>query len=282
MPETTRPAVLHAEDVTVVYPGRPPVVAVDGVSVTVHAGETVALVGESGSGKSSLGRALIGMEPVAGGTIEFDGRPVVPLGLRARAASDTAMQMVFQDPSTALNPRRPVGDQVRDGIRAAARRGVDVPDLPDLFGRVGLDPGSAGRRPREFSGGQQQRLVIARALAALPRLLIADEPISSLDASTQSSVADLMRRLVAEAGAGMLFISHDLSVVRRIADRVLVMYAGRIVEQGPTEQIWAAHRHPYTRALLGAIPVPDGEGRLPRAPSEEERATWREAAAFLD
>jgi ABC-type oligopeptide transport system ATPase subunit len=146
---------------------------------------------------------------------------------------------------------------------------------------VGLPPAVATRFPHQFSGGQKQRLAIARALAARPSLLVADEPISALDASTQTSVAALMRDLVAEAGAGMLFISHDLAVVRRIADRTHVMFGGRVLESGPTAEVWAAPRHPYTRALLAAIPEPDGEGRIPVAPSVADRAVWAEVPAVL-
>jgi peptide/nickel transport system ATP-binding protein len=179
--------------------------------------------------------------------------------------------MVFQDPFGSLNPRRRVGSQIADGIRTAAERGdadADAPGTePDLaehfLTRVGLPEDAARRFPHEFSGGQRQRIAIARALAARPRLLVGDEPISALDASAQSQVATLMRALAVEYGAGLLFISHDLSVVRLIADRIAVMYLGRIVETGPTAEVWANPRHPYTQALLAAIPMADGAGRLP-------------------
>jgi peptide/nickel transport system ATP-binding protein len=156
------------------------------------------------------------------------------------------------------------------------QRGESASDPTDWLDRVGLDPSHARRYPHEFSGGQKQRIAIARALAARPRMLVADEPISALDASTQTSVAALMRALCLQAGAGMLFISHDLSVVRRIADRTLVMYRGRIVESGHTETIWQNPIHPYTRALLAAIPIPDGAGRLPTTPLESDRPGWTE------
>jgi peptide/nickel transport system ATP-binding protein len=186
----------------------------------------------------------------------------------------TGMQMVFQDPNSSLNPRRRVGEQLADGIRAAARRGQSTTDAATWLERVGLDPRDVARYPHEFSGGQKQRIAIARALAARPNMLVADEPISALDASTQTTVASLMRSLCLEEGAGMLFISHDLSVVRRIADRTLVMFRGRIVESGHTETIWSDPIHPYTRALLAAIPVPDGAGRLPETPLEADRLAW--------
>jgi oligopeptide/dipeptide ABC transporter ATP-binding protein len=239
-------------------PGRPAVRAVAGASLTVGPGEVVGLVGESGCGKSTLARAVCGLNPVTEGTITFDGQPVTPLGLRRRKL--TGIQMVFQDPYASLNPRRRVGDQIADGLRAA---GDTTGDPADLLERVGLPREFASRHPHEFSGGQRQRIAIARALAARPRLLIGDEPISALDASAQSQVATLMRDLAVDSGAGLLFISHDLSVVRLIADRIAVMYLGRIVEVGDTAEVWANPGHPYTRALLKAIPKPDGLGVLP-------------------
>lgn len=251
---------LQIEDLVVEHrsPGRPVVRAVAGASLTVNPGEVVGLVGESGCGKSTLARAVCGLNPVTGGSITFEGRPVTPLGLRRRAL--TAVQMVFQDPYASLNPRRRVGDQIADGLRTAGDRSTAPADLLE---RVGLPREFAARHPHEFSGGQRQRIAIARALAARPRMLIGDEPISALDASAQAQVATLMRDLAVDSGAGLLFISHDLSVVRLIADRIAVMYLGRIVEVGNTAEVWADPRHPYTRALLQAIPRPDGMGVLP-------------------
>jgi oligopeptide transport system ATP-binding protein len=279
-----RPAgVLSVDDVVVDYRGRPPLRAVDGASLAISAGEVVALVGESGCGKSSLARAIVGIERRTSGTVRLAGEEVPVLGLRRRAAAMTGIQMVFQDPNSSLNPRRPVGDQIQDGVRAAVARGEEPSEPHEWLVRVGLDPQAVRRYPHEFSGGQKQRIAIARALAARPRMLVADEPISALDASTQTSVAALMRSLVVDAAAGMLFISHDLSIVRRIADRTLVMYRGRIVESGHTETIWRDPLHPYTRALLAAIPVPDGAGRLPLAPKEADRDAWTDVVpAALD
>jgi ABC-type glutathione transport system ATPase component len=275
-------AVLDARGVVVRYPGTPPVVAVDDVSLRVAPGETVALVGESGSGKSSFARAVVGIEKTAAGSVLFQGTPVTPLGLRRRRTDLTSIQMVFQDPSTSLNPRRRVGAQIADGIATARARGAAGSTVDEWFERVGLPASVATRFPHQFSGGQKQRLAIARALAARPSLLVADEPISALDASTQTSVAALMRDLVAEAGAGMLFISHDLAVVRRIADRTFVMFGGRVLESGSTAALWAAPQHPYTRALLAAIPEPDGEGRIPAAPTNADRAVWAEVPPVLN
>ncbi|WP_326721733.1 ABC transporter ATP-binding protein [Streptomyces sp. NBC_00243] len=258
---------LSVDDLVVQYhrPGAPPTRAVAGVSLQVRAGEVVGLVGESGCGKSTLARAVCGLTPPAAGRITFDGTPVRPLRVRRRDPSLTGVQMVFQDPYGSLNPRRRVGAQIADGIRTAAERG-EVPEgtsPEDLLTRVGLPTSAAQGYPQEFSGGQRQRIAIARALAARPRLLVGDEPISALDASAQLQVATLMRSLAVESGAGLLFISHDLSVVRLIADRIAVMYLGRIVETGPTAEVWDSPRHPYTRALLAAVPQPDGAGVLP-------------------
>ncbi|MFG2074215.1 ABC transporter ATP-binding protein [Nonomuraea maritima] len=253
-------SLLAIDDLVVEHrsPGRPVVRAVAGASLTVAPGEVVGLVGESGCGKSTLARAVCGLNPVTNGSITFDGEPVTPLGLRRRKL--TGIQMVFQDPYASLNPRRRVGDQIADGLRTAR----DTTTSPaDLLERVGLPREYADRHPHEFSGGQRQRIAIARALAARPRLLIGDEPISALDASAQSQVAALMRDLAVESGAGLLFISHDLSVVRLVADRIAVMYLGRIVEVGATAEVWARPRHPYTQALLRAVPQPDGLGVLP-------------------
>lgn len=266
-PDPTTP-LLSVDDLVVQYhrPGAAPTRAVAGVSLQVRAGEVVGLVGESGCGKSTLARAVCGLTAPAEGRITYDGTPVRPLRVRRRELALTGVQMVFQDPYGSLNPRRRVGSQIADGIRTAAGRGEAAAELTtpeDLLTRVGLPASAAERFPQEFSGGQRQRIAIARALAARPRLLVGDEPISALDASAQLQVATLMRSLAVESGAGLLFISHDLSVVRLIADRIAVMYLGRIVETGPTAEVWADPRHPYTRALLAAVPKPDGAGVLP-------------------
>lgn len=262
---------LQVDSLVVRYGG---LTAVDGVSMSIEAGEVLALVGESGCGKSSTARAVVGMERPAGGTVLFRDAEVPPLGLRRRRPELTAIQMVFQDPNSSLNPRKRVGEQIADGRRAARRRGLDSEEPRAWLEAVGLEADMVSRYPHQFSGGQRQRVAIARALAAKPDLIVADEPISALDASSQASVAAMMRQLCLEAGAGMLFISHDLSVVRLMADRVMVMYRGCVVESGSTPVVWSDPLHPYTRALLAAIPHPDGRGILPEAPAAESPEEW--------
>ena len=253
---------LEIDEATVTYrqPGRRTLTAVDHVSLSLGAGEVLGLVGESGCGKSTLARAVCGLEPLASGAIRFDGAPVGRLGLRPREARQRRIQMVFQNPYASLNPRRRIGAQIED---ARAVAGPDALPVERLLEQVGLEPAVARRYPYEFSGGQRQRIAIARAMAAAPEVLIGDEPIASLDASLQARIASLMRDVALERGASLLFISHDLSVVRVIADRIAVMQAGRIVEEGPTDRVWSEPQHPYTRRLLAAIPIADGLGRLP-------------------
>ena len=266
--------VLEVEDLVVEYHGARTVRAVDEISLAIAPGEVLALVGESGCGKSSTARAVVGMERPQAGTVRFRGEEVPPLGLRRRPAALTAIQMVFQDPNSSLNPRKRVGEQIADGVAAARARGLTSDSPRQWLKAVGLDEEMVSRYPHQFSGGQRQRIAIARALAARPELLVADEPISALDASSQASVAAMMRRLCLQSGAGMLFISHDLSVVRIMADRVAVMYRGRIAESGPTATVWSDPVHPYTKALLAAIPHPDGKGVLPAAPAAEAPPEW--------
>jgi oligopeptide/dipeptide ABC transporter ATP-binding protein len=259
---------LQLRDVHVSYRGASgrPVLAVRGADLQLARGEIVGLVGESGCGKSSLGRAAVGLEPVAEGSVTIAGRPVKPLGRQTRRADLRTLQLVFQDPYSSLNPRRKVGSQIADGVRAAnAPRDEVNARVREVLDMIGMPTSAAGRFPHEFSGGQRQRLAIGRALAVNPSFLIADEPVSALDASAQASIAALLSRLCSEVGLGILFISHDLGVVRELAQRVAVMYLGKIVETGATDEVWGNARHPYTRALIEAIPTADGSGTLPVA-----------------
>ncbi|GGL73953.1 hypothetical protein GCM10011575_35350 [Microlunatus endophyticus] len=234
--------------------------AVDGVSLQIGSGEVVGLVGESGCGKSTLARAVCGLERLSAGSVSFDGAPVGRLGLRKREQSLLRIQMIFQNPYASLNPRRRIGQQIEDARKINPG---DAPRVAELLAQVEIEPSAVNRFPHEFSGGQRQRIAIARAVASGPDLLIGDEPIASLDASLQARVATLLRDVAVRAGASLLFISHDLAIVRLIATRVLVMRSGRIIEEGPTERIWNDPQQPYTKRLLKAIPVADGLGRLP-------------------
>lgn len=276
-------ALLTVNDLVVEYHGTSIVRAVDNVSLSIAPGEVLALVGESGCGKSSLARAVVGMEKPRAGSVRYRDSTVPLLGVRRRNTKFTSIQMVFQDPNSSLNPRIRVGSQISEGIKAALARGEAGSSPEEWLERVGLPTAMVSRYAHELSGGQRQRVAIARALAARPDLLVADEPISALDASSQASVADMMRNLALEAGAGLLFISHDLAIVRLIADRTVVMYRGRIVESGASEPIWNNPMHPYTQALLAAIPEPDGRGILPAAPAAEAPVEWQSSLpAALD
>jgi oligopeptide transport system ATP-binding protein len=236
----------------------PQLIAVDDVSFDIAPGEVFALVGESGSGKTTLGRCLLRLVEPSAGQVLLDGTDLTALPPAQMRAARRQAQMIFQDPFSSLNPRLTIGAMLAEVLRVHAIRPPDqIPArVAELLTLVGLPPEAASRRPAAFSGGQRQRIGIARALAMEPRFIVADEPVSAVDVSVQAQIMNLLLDLRDRLGLTLLFIAHDLSVVRYLSDRVGVMYLGRIVEQGPRDAIFAAPRHPYTRALLAAAPRP--------------------------
>ena len=243
--------------------------AVDGVSFSISAGETLGLVGETGSGKSTLGRLVLKLIEPTSGTIEFDGMDVTALRGKDARALRGRMQMVFQDPYGSLNPRMTVSALIREPMVVHGYGSDEIKGrLESTMRQVGIDPRMGSRYPHEFSGGQRQRIGIARALVLDPKLLILDEPVSALDVSIQAQILNLLREIQRRTGIAYLFIAHDLAVVRHISDRVAVMYLGRIAEMAPRKPLYEAPRHPYTKALLSAVPVPNpakerGKKRIP-------------------
>jgi len=233
--------------------------AVDDVSFTVKEGETFGLVGESGCGKTTVSRSILRLIPANDGSVFFEGQDVFNLRSNELKALRRNMQIVFQDPYSSLDPRMPVGDIIAEsllihGVKDRKQRNVVV---QEMLAKVGLNPYHAHRYPHEFSGGQRQRIGIARALALNPRFIVCDEPVSALDVSIQSQILNLLKELQREYGFSYLFVAHDLSVVEHISDRVGVMYLGKLVETATREQLFTEPLHPYTRALMSAIPVPD-------------------------
>lgn len=252
---------LRIEDLTVDYRiggglRRRSFRALHGVSLDIRAGETLGLVGESGSGKSTIGRAVLGLAPVTGGDIRFEGRSIIKLGKKERRALSSDIQVVFQDPYTSLNPAMTISDILSEPLQIAGSSRADAQRrVRELLDEVHLPANASGRYPREFSGGQRQRIAIARSLCRNPKLIVCDEPVSALDLSTQARVLRLFSEIQQRTGVSLLFVTHDLDVVRHISQRVAVMRRGEIVETGNTDQVIDEPQHTYTKALLLASPI---------------------------
>jgi len=259
----TADTILDVRHLTLRYGRKAPVV-VDDVSFDLKRGQTLGLVGESGSGKTTVGKAILGLLPVTGGTIEFDGRDITSIRPAERRHLATNLRAVFQDPYSSLNPRRPIGQALYEPLRVA---GVDRLEaerrIRQTLQAVGLPADAAERLPRQFSGGQRQRIAIARTLVTNPTLIVCDEPVSALDLSTQAQVLNLFSDIQRDRGVGLLFIAHDISVVEFLSDRVVVLYRGQVMETGATAEVVRHPRHPFTRVLVAASPVPD--------PGEQQR-----------
>ncbi len=251
---------LEVTDLAKHFPGPAGVVhAVDGVSFELKKGRILGLVGESGSGKTTVGRSLLRLVEPSAGSAKFEGTDLFALSERDMPPDRRRLQMVFQDPYSSLNPRLRVGDIIGEAIdtHAIAKGSEKKARIADLLTQVGLNGDHARRYPHEFSGGQRQRIGIARALAVEPDCIIADEPVSALDVSVQAQIINLIQDLQQDRGLSVLFISHDLSVVEHLCEDIVVMYLGRVMESGPSDQVYSAPRHPYTRALLSAAPIAD-------------------------
>ncbi|MGY4541554.1 ABC-type glutathione transport system ATPase component [Arthrobacter sp. UYNi723] len=285
-----REELLRVENLVVDYAGKgfraKKFRALTDINISIGQGETLGLVGESGSGKTTLGRSVLGLAPVSGGKITFEGQDISHATRKQRRILSRDMQVVFQDPYTSLNPALEIGDILAEPLgvqgmeQAAAKKRVK-----ELLDQVGLPSDAIHRLPREFSGGQRQRVAIARALALSPKLIVCDEPVSALDLSTQARVLDLFLQIQKDTGVSYLFVSHDLDVVRHISHRVAVMYRGEIVEQGPAEIVTRNPEHPYTQRLLLASPVPDPDRQEKRRADRhrllEEQGQQNEQTAVL-
>ncbi|HVW40206.1 MAG TPA: ABC transporter ATP-binding protein [Amycolatopsis sp.] len=272
---------LEIQHLSVEFPGErrgAPLRAVDDVNLVVGGGETVGLVGESGSGKTTIGRAVLGLTSTAGGEIAFDGAPITRASTRQRRSLSQHLQVVFQDPYSSLNPARTIGQTLSETLRVHRKLSRAETDerVVVMLEKVGLDRSAIVRYPAHFSGGQRQRIAIARALIAEPRLVICDEPVSALDLSVQAQVLNLFRQLQTEFSLSYLFIAHDLAVVRFLSHRIVVLYRGRVMEQGPADTVYRRPLHPYTQALLAAAPVPDPAEQSKR---REERRKFTTASA---
>ncbi|MFC0681520.1 ATP-binding cassette domain-containing protein [Lysobacter korlensis] len=266
---------LEVRNLVVQYSRKAPP-AVEDVSFTIARGETVGLVGESGSGKTTIGKAILGLQPVTSGQIIFEGRDITTASAAERRALHGDLRAVFQDPYSSLNPRRPIGDAISESLRKArVPREERDRRVREVLSAVGLPQNAGDRYPRQFSGGQRQRIAIARALVTDPRLVVCDEAVSALDLSTQAQVLNLLADLRRGADLGYLFIAHDLAVVEFLAQRVIVLNRGRIVEEGATADIMRNPQDHYTRVLMAASPVPDPDEQARR------REAWRALKAFV-
>ena len=270
--------VLDIRDLSVSFKGRrrePEFKALDGVSMTIRSGRTMGLIGESGSGKSTLANAVLGLAPVRSGTITLLDRDVTHLGARARRQLAQTLQVVFQDPNSALDPSWTVGRSLAEPLRLQGRRDTAAirERTAQLLDDIGLDRAAAGRYPAQFSGGQRQRICIARALMTSPEIIICDESVSALDLSVQAQILNLLSDLQAKHGLSYLFISHNMAVVRHVCHDVTVLYRGQVMEAGPTNLVTNTPAHPYTRALLLAVPVADPQTQRARASMAAQSAT---------
>ena len=261
-----RPAdqdLLRVEDLVVEFAtrGGQKVHAVSGISLDIVEGETLGLVGESGCGKSTTGRAIVQLPRPTSGSVKLDGTELTQLNGEALRKTRPRMQMIFQDPISSLNPRRKVRDIVSEGldIWSIGDKASRAAKVDEVLEAVGIDPANANRRPHEFSGGQCQRISIARAMVTEPKLIICDEPVSALDVSVQAQIINLLQDMKARYGLTLVFIAHDLAVVKNVSDRIMVMYLGKVCEVGVPDALYGRPSHPYTAALLAAIPVPDPE-----------------------
>lgn len=274
---------LEVDRLVVSFPGkglrRHPIEVLHGVSLEIPEGRTLGLVGESGSGKTTIGRAILGLAPVTGGHIRFDGADISHVSRRERARLAREVQVVFQDPFSSLNPSMRVGEILTEPLttQKIGRREGNA-RVRELLDRVGLPTDAVDRLPREFSGGQRQRIAIARALALRPRLIVCDEPVSALDLTTQARVLDLFLEIQRDTGVSYLFISHDLDVVRHISHEVAVLYRGDIVEHGTAEQVTTDPQYPYTQKLLLASPLPDPDRQAERRTVRAAQADVADAA----
>jgi ABC-type oligopeptide transport system ATPase subunit len=274
------PMLLEINDLQVVYKQsrREGFHALKGVSLSIAPGETVGLVGESGSGKTTIGKAVLGQTPVSSGQIRFDGENITHASRSRRQTLGRELQVVFQDPYSSLNPTRTIGQTLAEPLRTDKTLDRDAVrgKIADILQRVGMPLDTAERYPGQFSGGQRQRIAIARAVIGRPRLVVCDEPVSALDLSVQAQVLNLLNELQQDMNLSMLFISHDLTVIRHVSHRTVVLYRGEIVEEGDSQQINDHPQHPYTQALLDASPVPDPD--LQRTKREARRQRLLAAA----